>query len=119
MRPNGDRGDSSLNRVEEALYGVVLESTATDGVVTEQQGQQGRRLRPPPVRPGRQRHHASRLLAEASRLGRTSVREITVALIEDDICAPTRPPALADALFEVIKANRSRIARPGRATPRR
>ena len=28
-----------LNRVEEALYGVVLENTATDGVVTEQQGQ--------------------------------------------------------------------------------
>ena len=34
-----DRSDSGLNRVEEALYGVVLENTATDGIVTEQQGQ--------------------------------------------------------------------------------
>ena len=28
-----------LNRVEEALYGVVLENTATDGVTSDREGQ--------------------------------------------------------------------------------
>lgn len=32
-------GDSGLNNVEQALYGLILERTATDGVPTEEQGQ--------------------------------------------------------------------------------
>lgn len=34
-----DDSGSSLNRTEEALYGLVLEHTATDGVVSEEQGE--------------------------------------------------------------------------------
>jgi type I restriction enzyme R subunit len=115
---DGDRGDSSLNRVEEALYGVVLESTATDGVVTEQQGQKVadfvRRLYNLAAR------DTTRVDFWRRPVDWTDfVREITVALIEDEVCAAEQAATVADALFEVIKANRSQIARPGGATPRR
>ena len=113
-----DRGDSSLNRVEEALYGVVLENTATDGVVTEQQGQKVadfvRRLYDLAATDTTRVDFWRRPVDWAD-----FVREITVALIEDDICPPDQAAALADALFEVIKANRSRIPRPDAATRRR
>ena len=113
-----DRSDSGLNRVEEALYRVVVENTLTDGIVTEQQGQ-------------KVADFVSRLhdlaVTDTTRVDfwRKPVdwadfaREITATVIEDDICAPDQATALADALFEVIKANRSRIPRPDATTRRR
>lgn len=113
-----DSGDTALNRVGEALYGVVLENTITDGVVTEQQGQKvadfARRLHDLAVSDTTRVDFWRRPIDWAD-----FVREITVALIEDDICAPDQAAALADALFEVIKANRSRIPRPDATTRRR
>jgi len=110
-------GDSSLSRVEEALYGVVLENTATDGVTSELEG---------------------RFVAEFSRrlyglAAATTTRVdfwrkpvdwedfkmvITGALIEDGVCLPGQAAGLADALFDVIKANHKRIQRPEPRTTR-
>ena len=113
-----DRGDSGLNRVEEALYGVVLENTVTDGIVSEQQGQKVadfvRRLHELAVADTTRVDFWRRPVDWAD-----FVNEITVALIEDDICAPEQATALADALFEIIKANHSRIPRPDATTRRR
>ena len=39
--------------------------------------------------------------------------EVTVALIEDGIGDLDGAPELADKLFEIIKANRHHISRPG------
>jgi hypothetical protein len=113
-----DRGNSGLNRVEEALYGVVLENTVTDGVVSAPQGQKVadfvRRLHFLAVTDTTRVDFWRRPVDWAD-----LVREITVVLIEDDICAPEQATALADALFEIIKANRSRIPRPDATTRRR
>jgi len=113
-----DRADSGLNRVEEALYGVVLETTVTDGIVGEQQGQQVadfvRRLHDLAVTDTTRVDFWRRPVDWADLVG-----EITAALVEDDICASDEAEALADALFEVIKANRSRIPRPDATTWRR
>jgi type I restriction enzyme R subunit len=105
-------GASALNRVEEALYGVILEHTATDGVISEEQGE--------------------RVAVVARRLYIMSARattrvdfwrkpvdwedfkgDIIARLIDDRICEDYRAVVLADALFEVIKANRRRFERPG------
>jgi type I restriction enzyme, R subunit len=109
---------SGLSRVEEALYGIVLENTATDGVVTEQHGQK--------VAGFVRRLHAL-AITDTTRVDfwrrpvdwADFVRGITVALIEDNICTADQAATLADALFEVIKANRNRISRPDSATRRR
>lgn len=105
------RGDTGLGNVEQALYGLILERTATDGVPTEEQA---RRIA----------GFACRLYATAS-TATTRVDfwrkpvdwedfkgEITGMLLEDGICPDDSATALADALFEVIKASRRRIRRP-------
>jgi type I restriction enzyme R subunit len=105
------QGDSQLNNVEHALYGLILERTATDGVPTKEQGQ-------------RIADFARRLYATAA-TATTRVDfwrkpvdwedfkgEITGMLIEDGICLDDAAMALADALFEVIKASRRRIRHP-------
>ncbi len=102
------RGDSQLNNVEHALYGLILERTATDGV-------------PAPERSDRIAGFTRRLYATAV-TATTRVDfwrkpvdwedfkgEITGMLIEDGICPEDDAIALADALFEVIKANRRRV----------
>lgn len=104
------RGDSGLSNVEQALYGLILERTATDGVLTEEQGQ-------------RIAGFARRLYATAA-TATTRVDfwrkpvdwedfkgELTGMLIEDDICSDDAAMALTDGLFEVIKANRRRLRR--------
>jgi len=109
-----DASDTGLNRVEEALYGVVLENTATDGVVTEEQGQKIA---------GFSHRLYGLVAAQTTRVDfwRKPVdwtdftQEITVTLIEAEICSPGDAPRLADALFDVIKANRGRIPRPDHA----
>ena len=104
-------GGSALNRVEEALYGVVLEHTATDGVVSEEQGE--------------------RIAAFCRRLYGMSARattrvdfwrkpvdwedfksDIIARLIDDGVCPDDQAAVLADSLFEVVKANRRRFERP-------
>ena len=105
------RGDSQLNNVEHALYGLILERTATDGVPAEEQGQ-------------RIASFARRLYATAA-TATTRVDfwrrpvdwedfkgEITGMLIEDGICPDEAAMALADALFDVIRASRRRFRRP-------
>jgi type I restriction enzyme R subunit len=105
------QGDSQLNNVEHALYGLILERTATDGVPTKEQGQ-------------RIADFARRLYATAA-TATTRVDfwrkpvdwedfkgDMTGMLIEDGICLDDAAMALADALFEVIKASRRRIRHP-------
>lgn len=105
-------GDSGLNNVEQALYGLILERTATDGVPAQEQGQRiadfARRL-----------HAAAATATTRVDFWRKPVdwedfkSEITGMLIGDGICPDDDAMALADALFEVIKANRQRIRHPG------
>ncbi len=103
-----DGSDTGLNRVEEALYGVVLESIVTDGIVTAEQGQKianfACRLHDLAVT------HTTRVDFWRKPVDWTDfTQEVTVALIEDDVCEPDKAANLADALFDVIKANRGRI----------
>ena len=106
-------GDSSaLNRVASALYGLLAEETAADGVIDERQG---RRLA----------DFAGRLYElAAARTTRKDfwrhpvdqddfTKEITVVLITDDVCVPGKAPALAGKLVEIIRANKARIQPPG------
>jgi len=103
--------DSSLNRVEEALYSVVLENTATDGVVSAEQGQRiadfSRRL-----------YALSATTSTRVDFWRKPVDweefkgDVTALLIDGGFCLDDQAMTLADALFDVIKANRSRILRP-------
>jgi type I restriction enzyme R subunit len=103
--------DSSLNRVEEALYGVVLENTATDGVVSAEQGQRIADF--------------SRRLYALSASATTRVDfwrkpvdweefkgDMTALIIESSFCPDDQAMTLADALFDVVRANRARIRRP-------
>ena len=107
-----DRGDSALNRVESALYSLLAEETATDGVIDQQQGQ---RLA------GFSRQLYELAVARTTRkdFWRHPVdqddftKEITVALITDEVCPPDEAPALADKLFEIIKANKGYIQPSG------
>ena len=109
----GDRpGDNGgLNPVEHALYGMLLEDTATNGVVDEAAG---RRL-------GDVARWLHALAADETQkvdFWRRPVdqanltKQIATALIAGDICELDQVTALADKLFEVIKANRRRLPRP-------
>lgn len=102
---------SSLNKVEEALYGVLLENTATDGITSAEDGKRIAAF--------------SRLVCAMAATATTRVdfwrkpvdwedfkRNITGAIIDAGICSEDRAMALADALFDVIRSNRARIQRP-------
>jgi type I restriction enzyme, R subunit len=104
-----DRGDSSvLSRVESALYGLLAEETATDGVIDQQQGQRLADF-------SRQLYELAAARTTRKDFWRHPVdqddftKEITVVLITDDVCPPDKAPALADKLFEIIKANKGHI----------
>jgi type I restriction enzyme, R subunit len=104
-------GDLSLSRIEEALYGVLLENTATDGVTSERDGQRiadfSRRL-----------YSLAAFTTTRVDFWRKPVDwedfklVITGALVDDGICLHGQAVGLADALFDVIKANHKRIQRP-------
>ena len=109
---NGPGDPRGLGRLGSALYGLLAEETATDGVV---EGEHGQALA----------DFCHRLHAMAARqttrmdfwrrdVDQYAYRdEITVALIEDGIGDLYGAPELADKLFEIIKANRSHISHPG------
>ena len=96
---------------------MVLENTATDGVVTEQQGQQVA---------GFARHLYALAARDTTRVDfwrspvdwADFVREISRPSSKRGVCPADQAAVLADALFEVIKANRSRFARPDARTAR-
>lgn len=108
-----DRSDSSaLNRVESALYGLLAAEIVSDGVIDRQEGQ---RLA------GFSRDLYELAVARTTRkdFWRHPVdqddftKEITVVLITDDVCPPGEAPALADKLFEIIRANKGYIQPTG------
>jgi type I restriction enzyme R subunit len=108
-----DRSDSTgLNRVESALYGLLAEETATDGVIDQQQGQRLAGF-------SRQLYELAVSRTTRKDFWRHPVdqddfaKEITVVLMTDDDCPPDKAPALADKLFEIIKANKGYIHPPG------
>jgi type I restriction enzyme, R subunit len=105
-------GSPALNRVEMALYGLLTEETATDGVPDEQRSQQltdfTRRLHEMAVR------QTTRMDFWRHPVDQDDfIKDITIALITDDIWHAREAPALADKLFEIIKANRGRLRQPG------
>jgi type I restriction enzyme R subunit len=108
-----DSADSSaLNRVESALYSLLAEETATDGVIDQQRGQRLADF-------SRQLYELAVARTIRKDFWRHPVdqddftKEITVVLITDDVCPPDEAPALADKLFEIIKANKTYIRPPG------
>jgi type I restriction enzyme, R subunit len=108
-----DGGDSSaVNRVESALYRLLGEETAADGVIGQPQG---RRL----ADFSRQLYELAAARTTRKDFWRHPVdqddftKEIAVALITGDVCPPGEAPALADKLFEIIRANKARIQPPG------
>ncbi len=108
-----DRGDSSaLNRVESALYNLLAEETATGGIIDQQQGQRLAEF-------SRQLYELAVARATRKDFWRHPVdqddftKEVTVVLITDDVCPPDEAPALADKLFEIIRANKGYIRPPG------
>ncbi len=100
-----DRADFALNRVESALYSLLAEETATGGVIDQQQGQRMAGF-------SRQLYELAVVRTARKDFWRhpvdqdDSIKEITVALITDEVCPPYEAPALADKLFEIIKANK-------------
>jgi type I restriction enzyme, R subunit len=99
---------AGLNRVELALYGLLTEETATDGLGDEKRGQLladfSRRLHEMAVR------QTTRMDFWRHPVDQDDfIEDITIALITDDIWHPAGASALADKLFDVIKANRGRI----------
>ena len=109
----GDRsGDTGgLNPVEHALYGVLLEETATDGIVDEATGRRlGDVARWLHALAAEETHKVDfwRRPVDQSNLA----KQIATALVAGEICDLSQVASLADKLFEVIKANRRRLARP-------
>jgi type I restriction enzyme, R subunit len=107
------RGDSSTaNRVESALYGLLAEETATDGVITaEQAGRLGgfsRKLYDLALTRTKKRDFWRHPADQAD-----FTKEITVALITDGACQPEQAPALADKLTAVIRANKGYLQSQG------
>ena len=108
--PSGD--SPSTNRVESALYGLLAEETATDGVITAEQGERlgslSRKLYDLALARTRRRDFWRHPVDQAD-----FTKEITVALITDDICQPEQAPALADKLTEIIRANKGYLQSQG------
>jgi type I restriction enzyme, R subunit len=99
-------GSPVTSRLESALYGLLAEETAADGVIGQEQA-------------GRLAGFSGKLNSLA--IMRTKKRdfwrhpadqadftkEITVALITDNVCQAEQAPALADKLTEIIRANKA------------
>jgi type I restriction enzyme R subunit len=107
--PEQEPGDSpGRNRVEPALYGLLTEETATDGLPGPDFGQRlgvfSSALYRLAVTRTKRRDFWRRPVDQNG-----FVSEITVSLIDAGICAATEAPALADKLFEIIRANRGWI----------
>jgi type I restriction enzyme, R subunit len=106
-----ERDDTGLTKVEAALYGVLLTETATDGVTDQGTGQELAEL-------ARQLHELA--VVETTRIDfwrklvdqADFIKQIAGMLVEAGICPPGQVEKLADALFDVIRANRNRIPRP-------
>jgi type I restriction enzyme R subunit len=108
--PERGRGDTAFhfNEVESALYGLLAEETTTDGVISEEQGQRladfARRLY---ELAGRQTTRRDFWRHPVDQYG--FISELTTALVLAGTCGQEHAPALADKLFEIIRANRHRI----------
>jgi type I restriction enzyme, R subunit len=107
-----DGGDPyALNRVESALYNLLVAETATDGAIDQQQGQRLAGF-------SRQLYELAAVRTTRKDFWRHPVdqddftKEVTVTLITDDVCPSDEAPALADKLFEIIKANKGYIEPP-------
>ncbi|SRR5216683_2107259 len=99
-----------LGPVESALYGVLLEETATDGVIDEPTDRRvsdfAGRLYSLAVEETTRRDFWRKPVDWAN--FRKQIAEI---LIVEGACEHRQAPALADKLFEVVRANRGRIRR--------
>ena len=104
-----EQGDSpGRNRVESALYGLLAQETATDGLPGTDFGQRldvfSSALYKLAVARTKRRDFWRRPVDQNG-----FVSEITVSLIDAGMCAAAEAPALADKLFEIIRANRGWI----------
>jgi type I restriction enzyme R subunit len=101
----------ALSPLESALYGLLAEETATDGVIDEQRGQRladfCRALQDMAARQTTRTDFWRHPVDQDN-----FTKGITVALITGDIWHADGAEALADKLFAVIKANRHRITAP-------
>jgi hypothetical protein len=107
--PERMRGTShGLNQVESALYGVLAEETSTDGVIAAEQGQRlagfTHRLHDLAATQTTRRDFWRHTVDQYG-----FISELATALVLAGICDQASAPALADKLFEVIRANRHRI----------
>jgi type I restriction enzyme R subunit len=107
--PERARGTShGLNQVESALYGVLVEETSTDGLIAADQGLRlagfARRLHDLAASQTTRRDFWRHTVDQYG-----FISELTTALVLAGICDQASAPALADKLFEVIRANRHRI----------
>ena len=94
------------------MYSLLTEETASDGVIDQRQGSRLAEF-------SRQLYELAVARTTRKDFWRHAVdqddftKEITVVLITDDVCSPDQAPALADKLFEIIRANKGRIRPPG------
>jgi type I restriction enzyme R subunit len=99
-----------LGPVATALYGVLLEETATDGVVDELTGRRmhdvARRLYVLAIEETTRRDFWRKPVDWAN-----FSKQIAEFLIVESVCDYSHASALADKLFEVVRANRRRIRR--------
>jgi type I restriction enzyme R subunit len=107
--PERMRGTShGLNQLESALYGLLAEETSTDGVIAAEQGQRltgfAHRLHDLAATQTTRRDFWRHAVDQYG-----FISELTTALVLAGICDQASAPALADKLFEVIRANRHRI----------
>ncbi|MGH3504415.1 MAG: type I restriction endonuclease subunit R [Nocardioidaceae bacterium] len=107
-----DEPDSpyGLGPVCSALYGVLLEDTATNGVIDEATGQRvadfARKIHALAVDETGRRDFWRKPVDQAN-----FTKQIAATLVTEQVCEPDLAAVLADRLFEVIKANRGRLAR--------
>ena len=106
-----DEADSphGLGPVCSALYGMLLEDTATNGVVDEATGQRSadfaRRIHAMAVGETGRRDFWRKPVDQAN-----LAKQLAATLVTEQVCEPDQAAALGDRLFEVIKANRGRLA---------
>jgi type I restriction enzyme R subunit len=100
-----------LNPVERALYGLLLEETATDGVVDEATGKRlGNLARWVHALAAQEIHKVDFWRRPVDQADLT--KQIATALVAGEVCELDQVSSLSDKLFEVIKANRRRIHDP-------